>query len=98
MQPDELNSEAQRSTPRMGDEEEKVISTFEEAFQQIKEATGVTDVQVWMWKEKDCSHQLCIHAHMDGCFDNRFSFLGDSGALYLPERDTPTSAEAEGRE
>ncbi|XP_040041756.2 coiled-coil domain-containing protein 151 isoform X2 [Gasterosteus aculeatus] len=45
MQPDELNSEAQRSTPRMGDEEEKVISTFEEAFQQIKEATGVTDVQ-----------------------------------------------------
>ncbi|XP_068585058.1 coiled-coil domain-containing protein 151 isoform X2 [Cebidichthys violaceus] len=45
MQPDELSSEAQRSTPRMGGEEEKAISTFEEAFQQIKEATGVTDVQ-----------------------------------------------------
>ncbi|KAL6110535.1 odad3 [Pungitius sinensis] len=45
MQPDELSSEAQRSTPRIVGEEEKAISTFEEAFQQIKEATGVTDVQ-----------------------------------------------------
>ncbi|XP_075946756.1 coiled-coil domain-containing protein 151 isoform X3 [Anarhichas minor] len=45
MQPDELSSEAQRSTSRMGGEEDKTISTFEEAFQQIKEATGVTDVQ-----------------------------------------------------
>lgn len=53
MQPDELSSEAQRSTPRIAGEEEKVISTFEEAFRRIKEATGVTDIQVWMWKEKD---------------------------------------------
>ncbi|XP_034389843.1 coiled-coil domain-containing protein 151 isoform X2 [Cyclopterus lumpus] len=45
IQPDELSSEAQRSTPRIGGEEEKVISTFEEAFRQIKEATGVTDIQ-----------------------------------------------------
>ncbi|KAM8879152.1 coiled-coil domain-containing protein 151 isoform 2-T2 [Spinachia spinachia] len=45
MQPDELSSEAQRSTPRIGGEEEKATSTFEEAFQQIKEATGVTDAQ-----------------------------------------------------
>lgn len=46
MQPDELSSEPQRSTTRMGGEEEKVISTFEEAFRRIKEATGVTDIQV----------------------------------------------------
>ncbi|XP_068445259.1 coiled-coil domain-containing protein 151 [Clinocottus analis] len=45
IQPDELSSEAQRSTPRMGGEEEKAICTFEEAFQQIKEATGVTDIR-----------------------------------------------------
>ncbi|XP_019939841.2 coiled-coil domain-containing protein 151 isoform X1 [Paralichthys olivaceus] len=46
MQPDELSSEAPRSTTRMaGDEEEKVMSTFEEAFQRIKEATGVTDIR-----------------------------------------------------
>lgn len=51
MQPDELSSEAQRSTPRVAGEEEKVISTFEEAFRRIKEATGVTDIQVEMWKE-----------------------------------------------
>ena len=51
MQPDELSSEAQRSTPRMAGEEEKVISTFEEAFRRIKEATGVTDIQVRMWEE-----------------------------------------------
>ncbi|KAF3843943.1 hypothetical protein F7725_015991 [Dissostichus mawsoni] len=45
MQPDELSSEAQRSSPRIAGEEEKVISTFEEAFRRIKEATGVTDIQ-----------------------------------------------------
>lgn len=45
IQPDELSSEAQRSSPRLGGEEEKAISTFEEAFRQIKEATGVTDTQ-----------------------------------------------------
>ncbi|XP_041839650.1 coiled-coil domain-containing protein 151 isoform X2 [Melanotaenia boesemani] len=45
MQPDELNSETQRSTTRMAGEEEKAISTFEEAFRRIKEATGVTDMQ-----------------------------------------------------
>ncbi|KAM9363879.1 coiled-coil domain-containing protein 151 [Symphorus nematophorus] len=45
MQPDELSSEAQRSTPRVAGEEEKAISTFEEAFRRIKEATGVTDIQ-----------------------------------------------------
>ncbi|KAM9770133.1 coiled-coil domain-containing protein 151 [Menidia menidia] len=45
MQPDELSSEAQRSTTRMAVEEEKAISTFEEAFRRIKDATGVTDIQ-----------------------------------------------------
>ncbi|XP_022611339.1 coiled-coil domain-containing protein 151 [Seriola dumerili] len=45
MQPDELSSEAQRSTTRMAGEEEKAVSTFEEAFRRIKEATGVTDIQ-----------------------------------------------------
>ncbi|KAM4603281.1 coiled-coil domain-containing protein 151 [Polymixia lowei] len=45
MQPDELSSEAQRSTTRMGGDEEKTISTFEEAFERIKEATGVTNTQ-----------------------------------------------------
>ncbi|XP_035034863.2 coiled-coil domain-containing protein 151 isoform X1 [Hippoglossus stenolepis] len=45
MQPDELSSEAHRSTTRMAAEEERVISTFEEAFQRIKEATGVTNIQ-----------------------------------------------------
>ncbi|CAM4620980.1 unnamed protein product [Leuciscus chuanchicus] len=41
MHPDELSSEAQRSANAV--EEVEAISTFEEAFQQIKEATGVTD-------------------------------------------------------
>ncbi|XP_040891792.1 coiled-coil domain-containing protein 151 [Toxotes jaculatrix] len=45
MQPDEVSSEAQRSTTGMAGEEEKAISTFEEAFRRIKEATGVTDIQ-----------------------------------------------------
>lgn len=63
MQPDELSSEAQRSTPRMTGEEEKAISSFEEAFRRIKEATGVTDIQVWMWKGKDWLYQLCILTH-----------------------------------
>ncbi|KAM4594054.1 coiled-coil domain-containing protein 151 [Fundulus diaphanus] len=45
MQPDELSSEAQHSTTRIAAEEEKAISTFEEAFRSIKEATGVTDIQ-----------------------------------------------------
>ncbi|XP_041723424.1 coiled-coil domain-containing protein 151 isoform X1 [Coregonus clupeaformis] len=44
MQPDELSSEAQRSATGLG-EEERAISTFEEAFRRIKEATGVTDTQ-----------------------------------------------------
>ncbi|XP_006631696.2 coiled-coil domain-containing protein 151 [Lepisosteus oculatus] len=44
MHPDEAGSEAHRSSTRVG-EEEKVISTLEEAFQRIKEATGVTDTQ-----------------------------------------------------
>ncbi|XP_048104387.1 coiled-coil domain-containing protein 151 isoform X2 [Alosa alosa] len=44
MQPDELSSEAQRSTTGIG-EEERAISTFEEAFRRIREATGVTDTR-----------------------------------------------------
>ncbi|XP_052383848.1 LOW QUALITY PROTEIN: outer dynein arm-docking complex subunit 3-like [Oncorhynchus keta] len=44
MQPDELSSDAQRSATGLG-EEERAISTFEEAFRRIKEATGVTDTR-----------------------------------------------------
>ncbi|XP_069022060.1 coiled-coil domain-containing protein 151 isoform X1 [Embiotoca jacksoni] len=44
-QPDELSSEAQHSTTRMAGEEEKAISTFEEAFRRIKEATAVTNIE-----------------------------------------------------
>ncbi|XP_043098187.1 coiled-coil domain-containing protein 151 isoform X2 [Puntigrus tetrazona] len=43
MNPDELSSDAPR-TPNTVEEEES-ISTFEEAFQHAKEATGVTDSQ-----------------------------------------------------
>ncbi|RXN33547.1 coiled-coil domain-containing protein 151-like [Labeo rohita] len=45
MNPDELSSEAPRSPTTVGGEEEESISTFEEAFQHAKEATGVTDSQ-----------------------------------------------------
>ncbi|XP_037621569.1 coiled-coil domain-containing protein 151 isoform X1 [Sebastes umbrosus] len=45
MQPDELSSEAQRSSPRVAGEEDNAIFTFGEAFRRIKEATGVTDIQ-----------------------------------------------------
>lgn len=41
---DELSSEAQRSGVAEG-ENDKTISSFEEAFQRITEATGVTDIQ-----------------------------------------------------
>lgn len=45
IQPDDLSSEALQSEPVM--ERKEVLSTFEEAYRCIKEATGVTDVQVW---------------------------------------------------
>ncbi|KAF3687257.1 Coiled-coil domain-containing protein 151 [Channa argus] len=45
MQPDDLSSEPHPSPTGMVVEEEKAISTFEKAFQKIKEATGVTDIQ-----------------------------------------------------
>ncbi|XP_069087981.1 outer dynein arm-docking complex subunit 3 isoform X2 [Pleurodeles waltl] len=43
MQPEDSATDTQRNTNGM--QEEKIISTFEEAFQRIKEATGVTDTQ-----------------------------------------------------
>lgn len=46
MQQDELSSEVQRSITRMTGEE-KSISTLEETFHHIKEATGVTNIHVW---------------------------------------------------
>lgn len=46
VQLDELSSEVQHSTTRMLAEEEKDISTAEEAFRRIKEATGITDIKV----------------------------------------------------
>lgn len=45
MHPDEMSSEAQRSATGIGEEEE-AVSAFEEAFQRIKDAIGVTDTQV----------------------------------------------------
>uniref|UniRef100_A0AAR2KVW8 ODAD1 central coiled coil region domain-containing protein n=1 Tax=Pygocentrus nattereri TaxID=42514 RepID=A0AAR2KVW8_PYGNA len=44
LHPDELSSEAQRSGTGVG-EEERVISSFEEAYQHIREVTGVTNTQ-----------------------------------------------------
>ncbi|XP_036425458.1 coiled-coil domain-containing protein 151 [Colossoma macropomum] len=44
LHPDELSSEAQHSATGVG-EEERVISSFEEAFQHIREVTGVTNTQ-----------------------------------------------------
>ncbi|XP_069460330.1 outer dynein arm-docking complex subunit 3 isoform X2 [Ambystoma mexicanum] len=43
LQPEDSATDPQRNTN--GVQEEKIISTFEEAFQRIKEATGVTDTQ-----------------------------------------------------
>lgn len=44
LQADELSNETQGSTDMAGEEDKS--STLEEAFQRIKEATGVTDIQV----------------------------------------------------
>lgn len=93
MQPDELSSEAQRSTPRMPGEEEKVISTYEEAFRLIKEATGITDVQVRKQKEEDL-----IALHMVHLMRPHFTYVGDRSTFHLPEGDAPTSGEPEGGE
>lgn len=61
MQLDELNSDAQRSSPRATGIE-KVTSTYDEAFRCIKEATGVRDVQVEMCKEVDAPiHVYTLH-------------------------------------
>ncbi len=45
LNPDELSGEVLRTPTAVGEEEES-ISSFEEAFQHAKEATGVTDSQV----------------------------------------------------
>lgn len=44
MQPDDMSSEALQAEPMV--ERKEVLSTFEEAYRCIKEATGVTNVQV----------------------------------------------------
>lgn len=44
IQPDEMNSEALHSEPVI--ERKEVLSTFEDAYRCIKEATGVTNIQV----------------------------------------------------
>lgn len=44
IQPEDIGSEALPSEPVM--ERKEVLSTFEEAYRCIKEATGVTNVQV----------------------------------------------------
>lgn len=45
IQPDDMSSEALQSEPVM--ERKEVLSTFEDAYRCIKEATGVTNIQVW---------------------------------------------------
>lgn len=45
IQPDEMSSEALQSEPVM--ERKEVLSTFEDAYRCIKEATGVTSIQVY---------------------------------------------------
>ncbi|XP_033829340.1 coiled-coil domain-containing protein 151 [Periophthalmus magnuspinnatus] len=45
MQSDDQSSEALRSTTRTAGDEDKAMSTFGDMFRQIKEATGVTDIQ-----------------------------------------------------
>ncbi|CAN9500106.1 unnamed protein product [Ophioblennius macclurei] len=45
MQPDEVSSEAQRSTTRMAAEEDKAISTLEEVYRNVKEASGTTNME-----------------------------------------------------
>lgn len=46
IQPDEISSEALQSEPVM--ERKEVLSTFEDAYRCIKEATGVTNIQVYL--------------------------------------------------
>ncbi|XP_037546472.1 coiled-coil domain-containing protein 151 [Nematolebias whitei] len=62
VQPDEVSSEAQRSVTRIAAEEEQAISTFEEAFRCIQDATGVTDIQEiveWFISQKE------MHQHLE---------------------------------
>ena len=62
MQLDELNSDVQHSSPRLTGDEEKVTSTYDEAFIRITEATGVRDLQVEMCKEADAPiHVYTLH-------------------------------------
>lgn len=58
IQPDEMSSEALHSDPVM--EMKEVLSTFEDAYRCIKEATGVTNIQV-------VAVLACIHIW---CFEN----------------------------
>lgn len=46
MQPDDISSDALQSEPMV--ERKEVLSTYEEAYRCIKEATGVTNIQVDM--------------------------------------------------
>lgn len=47
IQQDELTAEQRQAL--MGEEDQQKITTYEEAFKQIKEATGVSDTQVGCW-------------------------------------------------
>uniref|UniRef100_A0A3P8TI32 Outer dynein arm docking complex subunit 3 n=1 Tax=Amphiprion percula TaxID=161767 RepID=A0A3P8TI32_AMPPE len=62
IQPDELSSEAPHSTTRMAGEEEKPMSTFEEAFRRLKETTGVTNSQE---VEDRITTQRRTHQHLE---------------------------------
>lgn len=50
IQPDDMSGEALQSEPVM--ERKEVLSIFEDAYRSIKEATGVTNIQVRMCCEK----------------------------------------------
>lgn len=58
MQPDDMSSEALQTEPTV--ERKEVLSTFEEAYRCIKEATGVTNVQVGM---SSSSVSLLLHTY-----------------------------------
>lgn len=92
MHPDELSSEAQHSANAV--EEVEAISTFEETFQRIKEATGVTDSRV----STDRNFFLVYIHYSSLVLSSVYSLIiGNSGKVYLSGRNTGTFGEDEGR-
>lgn len=73
IQPDEMSSEALHSEPVM--ERKEVLSSFEDAYRCIKEATGVTNIQVvavlpciHIWYFENASAPPHLHHLSQKCF------------------------------